>query len=371
MLRVALIGCGKIADEHVSAIRRVPGCGIVGVCDREPLMAQQLSERFGIEPRFVDPATLIDQAQPHVVHITTPPESHFDLARRCLERGCHVYVEKPFTLFEKDARALIAQAERQGLRITVGHDAQFGHAMCRMRALVRSGYLGDGPLHIESHYGYELGDGYARSLLADGNHWVRRLPGLLLQNVISHGIATVAEFLDGSSPRVIAHGFTSPFLRRLGETDIVDELRVIIADEDRATAYFTFSSQLRPALHECRIFGSTNGLVVDQDRETVLALRGARYPSHADRFVPPLSMARQNVSNVMGNARRFLRRDFHMKSGMTHLIEAFYRSIVDGGPPPIPAREILLTASIMETIFGQLALRHAAGIEGRRALASS
>ena len=44
---------------------------------------------------------MLSDAQPDVVHITTPPESHFEIARLCLAAGCHVYVEKPFTLNEQ------------------------------------------------------------------------------------------------------------------------------------------------------------------------------------------------------------------------------------------------------------------------------
>ena len=52
MLRVAVIGCGKIADSHASQIGRIKGCEIVGVYDREPLMAQQLAKRFPIKKAF-------------------------------------------------------------------------------------------------------------------------------------------------------------------------------------------------------------------------------------------------------------------------------------------------------------------------------
>ena len=48
MLRIAIVGCGKIADQHVQAIRRIPGCQIASLCDREILMAKQLGERFGV-----------------------------------------------------------------------------------------------------------------------------------------------------------------------------------------------------------------------------------------------------------------------------------------------------------------------------------
>jgi predicted dehydrogenase len=355
MLKAAIVGCGKIADAHASQIRRIPGCEIVGVCDREPLMARQLSERFPVKQSFTDVTQLLSQGRPDVVHITTPPESHFEIASVCLEHGCHVYVEKPFTVHEEEARALVALANRKGLKLTVGHDDQFSHVARRMRALVQTGYLGGAPVHMESYYCYNLGDPmYARALLGDKQHWVRRLPGGLLHNIISHGVARIAEFLTSDSPQVIAYGFVSPFLKRMNETAIVDELRVIISEGERTTAYFTVSSQMRPSIHQFRIYGPENGLVLDQDHETLIRLRGGKFKSYIDKFVPPALFAGQHLGNLITNARRFLSRDFHMRAGMKHLIESFYESVVQGTPVPIPYREILLTARIMDSIFDQI-----------------
>jgi predicted dehydrogenase len=355
MLRVGIVGCGKIADSHAAQIGRVEGCEIVGVCDSEPLMAQQLYERFPIEGWFGSLLELFDKAKPDVVHITTPADSHFEIARECLERGCHVYVEKPFTVDEGQARQLVALATARSLKLTVGHDDQFRHAARRMRELVKTGFLGSGPVHMESCYGYPLGrNGYGGALLGDKNHWVRRLPGGLLQNIISHGIASIAEYLTEESPRVIAHGFVSESLRRRGETGLIDELRVIIVEECGTTAYFTFSSQIRPALHEFRIYGTRNGIIVDHDQERLIRLKGSRYQSYAEKFIPPIALAGQEVGNAARNMRAFLARDFHSKSGMKYLIEAFYRSVVSGEAPPIPYGEIVRTARVMDTIFGQL-----------------
>jgi predicted dehydrogenase len=301
---------------------------------------------------------LLSGATPDVVHITTPPESHFDIAKLCLEWGCHVYVEKPFTLHAEEAQVLVALANERRLKLTAGHDGQFSHAARRMRALVRSGYLGGPPVHMESYFCYDLGDtAYARALLADKQHWVRKLPGKLLQNIISHGVASIAEFLTSDAPRVIAYGFVSPLLKRMGETQIVDELRAIICEEERTTAYFTFSSQMRPSLHQFRIYGAKNGLILDQDQETLIRLRGNRFKSYVEKFVPPVSMAQQYVGNLMTNLRTFLARDFHMSSGLKYLIESFYNSIVQGTPAPIPYREILLTARIMDRIFDQVCVK--------------
>jgi predicted dehydrogenase len=359
MLKVAIVGCGKIADDHASQIQRIAGCEIVGVCDREPLMAKQLYERFPIKRYYSEVADLLSDARPDVVHITTPPQSHFEISKFCLERGCHVYVEKPFTVHAEDAYRLVALAEEKGLKLTAGHDDQFSNVARRMRALVQNGYLGGIPVHMESCFCYDLSDpAYARALLGDKQHWVRCLPGQLLQNIISHGVARVAEFLTSDAPQVIAYGFVSPLLKSMGETELMDELRVIICEEERTTAYFTFSSQMRPSLHEFHIYGPQNGLIVDQDHELLIKLRGAKFKSYADKFIPPLSLASQLLGNLRTNVRSFLGRDFHMKAGMKCLIESFYDSIVRDAPVPIPYREILLTAKIMDHIFDQLNRRN-------------
>jgi predicted dehydrogenase len=354
MLRVALVGCGKIADDHAMQIQRISGCEIVGACDSEPLMARQLADRFPVHRCFNELNVLLNDAKPDLVHILTPPQSHFEIAKTCLEANCHVYVEKPFTLRETEAAELLALAERRGLKMTAGHDDQFRNAARRMRAFIHEGYLGGPPVHMESYYCYELGGAYVGALLGNKRHWVRRLPGKLLHNIISHGIARIAEFVTSESPQVIAHGFVSPFLKNLGETEIIDELRVIISEPSGLTAYFTFSSQMRPALHQFRIYGPKNGLILDQDQETLIRLRGQRYQSYVEKFVPPFQFASQYLANWKTNVAAFMRSDFHMKSGMKYLIEAFYRSITEGTPVPIPYREILLTSRIMDSIFDQL-----------------
>lgn len=355
MLKVAIVGCGKIADSHAAQIQRIDGCEIVGVCDTEVLMAKQLCDRFPVKRYFSDLNELLNEVHPDVVHITAPPQSHFEIGRQCLEQGCHIFVEKPLTLNTTEAEKLITIANQTDRKLTVGHDAQFSDVAMRMRKLVKSGYLGGAPVHLESSWCYELGDAvYAKALLGDKQHWARTLPGGLLHNIINHGIAKIAEFLTSESPHVIAYGFVSPFLKGLGEDKIVDELRVIICEEQGTTAYFTFSSQMRPSLHQFHIYGPKNGLLLDEDQRILIKLRGDRFKSYAEHFIPPVTQAGQYVANFVRNMRLFLAMDAHMDSGKKHLIESFYRSIIDGAPVPIPYREILLTSRIMDAIFEQV-----------------
>jgi predicted dehydrogenase len=354
MLKVAIVGCGKVADQHVEHILYIPGCEIVGVCDREEIMARQLQERLGIQNYSTEVPALLEKTKPDVVHITTPPQSHYPVGKLCLEAGCHVYIEKPFTLNIAEAEDLIALARRKALHLTVGNNYQFSHVAMRMRQLIEGGYLGGPPVHLESYYCYDLGDiSYAKALLGDRDHWVRKLPGGLLQNIISHGISKITEFLPSDAPEVLAYGFTSPLLKSIGETEIVDELRVIIHD-GATTAYFTFSSQMRPILHQLRLYGPKNGLIMDDNQQMLIKVKGTPYKSYLEQFVPPWSYARQYIANSLDNMRKFLKGNFHMGYGMRVLMQAFYRSITHGTSLPISYREILLTSLIMDEIFSQL-----------------
>lgn len=354
-MRVGIIGCGKIADEHAHAILAAGGAEIVGVCDREELMANQFGERLGVLGRFTDPVEMLRVSVPDVVHITTPPQAHFALGKLCVENGCHVLLEKPFTVTEAEAVELVALAENKGLKLAVGHNHQFSHAAMEMRRLVRGGFLGGPPVHMESIFCYNMRDErYAKALLGDRRHWVRELPGKLLHNVISHGVCKIVEFLNDNNPAVKAEGFSSEFLHRIGQADIVDELRVIIREQGGATAYFTFSSQISPPLHQFRIHGPKNSLWVDYSQQWVLPLRNGGYKSYLNQFVPPVVLGTQFVRNGLRNIGKFLRSQFHEDTGRRRLVKSFYDSIRQGGPVPIPYREIIGTAWIMDRIFQQI-----------------
>jgi predicted dehydrogenase len=354
-LRIAIIGCGKIADQHVLACQRIAGCEVVALCDREVLMAGQLGERFGITACFADAAEMLRVAKPDAVHVTTPPQGHFSLAKQCLEAGSHVYLEKPFTVTALEAEELIRLAESRNLKLTAGHNLQFTLEMLEMRRLVGGGFLGGKPVHLESHFGYDLGDtSYVGPLLGNRKHWVRQLPGQLLHNILSHGIAKLCEFLDDDLVEVIATAQQSPQLQRLGGEEILDELRVLIRDASGTTAFFCFSTQMKPGRNHLRICGPVNSIEVDHASGSLLRHENRSYKSYLTYFAPPLVSARQHFRNARVNFFNFLNGRLHQDSGMKELIERFYQSIQNQSMPPIPYREILLTARLMDEIFDQI-----------------
>jgi predicted dehydrogenase len=374
MIKAAIVGCGKMADQHAVQIQKISSAKLVAVCDAEPLMARQIAERFKVPTWFTDVDEMLASAHPDVVHVTTPPQSHLQIGKKCVAAGASAYIEKPFTLNTADAEELIDLANRKGVKLTAGHNGQFTHAMNEMRRLVSSGFLGGRAVHMESLYCYEFGDAaYAKALLGDTDHWARKLPGSLLQNIMSHGVAKIAEFMKGDNIVVLAHGFSSPFLQEIGQSEIVDELRLIVRDENATTADFTFSSQICPTQHQFRVYGPKRSLVVDDDHQVVLRLDNKEYKSYLRFFVPPVLFAGQYLRNLGRNLTRFAKNDFHLPNdaGLLTLISAFYESVANGAPLPIPYREILLTSRIMDAAFEQMGkqmLAHARNFEpaGRR-----
>jgi predicted dehydrogenase len=354
MLKVALIGCGKIADVHASLIARSPLASLVSCCDSNIMMAKQLAERYNIPGIYDDVFEMIGKQDVDAVHVTTPPQSHFEIGKVCLGNNIHVYMEKPFTVSFREAETLLEIATERGLKVTVGHDIQYTHGMKTLRKLISEGYHGDQIIHLESVFCYDLSDEeYAKSFLLDTGHWVRKLPGGLLQNIMSHGIAKIAEYLGDEEPQIQASSFTSNVMTSAGGENIKDELRAMIKS-GQTTAYFTFSTQMKPSHSRFSLFGNQNGVSVDDDNSVILKLGGKQYKSYANKFFPPLIGAKENASNLIFNLNRFLHRDFHMSHGMYNLINKFYEAILQDRNVPISYREILLTSIIVEKILQQI-----------------
>jgi predicted dehydrogenase len=361
ILRVAIVGCGKIADGHVDEIRKMPEqAETVAVCDREGLMAEQLAARFAIAAHYDNFAQMLERERPDVVHVTTPPQSHAALTLQALAAGCHVYVEKPFALDSAQAAQMLASAESHGRKLTVGYSSLFDPPVLRLRELVAAGVLGE-PLHVESFYGYNLDGPFGKALLADSSHWVHGLPGKLFHNIIDHMLNKIVEFVPDDAPQVTAIARALRPERAGDEHDaMMDELRVLVRGR-RVTGYGTFSSHIRPAAQFVRVYGTRNIAHVDLLARTVTLEASPKLPSAIGRLVPPFEQASALVGQGLSNIGRFLRSDFQYFAGMRRLMSLFFDSIIDDGPVPIAYRDILRIANMMDEIFRQVRGQSPAG----------
>jgi hypothetical protein len=119
------------------------------------------------------------------------------------------------------------------------------------------------------------------------------------------------------------------------------------------TAFFSFSTQVK-GLNQLRVYGPTNSISADIITGSLVRTPNRSYKSYLSYFIPPLSNAREYFRNARRNVTNFLRRRLYQDFGMKELIERFYDSIRLGNPIPIPYRDIVLTAKIMDEIFAQI-----------------
>ncbi len=354
-LKIAIVGCGKIADGHVEEIGKMgERARVVAACDRELLMAEQIAERYGIPACYDDLGRMLAAEKPDVVHLTTPPQSHLALARTCMDAGAHVFVEKPFTLDYADSKALVDHAEKTGKKVTIGYTYLLDQPSLEIRALRREGLLGD-VVHVESFYGYNLGGAFGQALLGDASHWVHDLPGKLFHNTIDHPFSKIIEFIPDDEPEVHAFGHVQRESRHYGDArdHLMDELRVLVRGK-KVTAYITFSAHIRPAAHFVRVYGTKNTLHADYTSRTVTFDANPSLPSAIGRVVPAFEMAARFAREGLKNTKKFARSDFHFFAGLQNLFRSFYDAIELGTELPISYRDILRIAKMMDQIFGQL-----------------
>lgn len=89
-MKAALIGAGSIARQHLACLKTLPGIDLAAICDLSPATAEAAAERYGIGAWFTDHRAMLDKIRPDVVHVTTPPTSHFRLCMDALDAGAHV-----------------------------------------------------------------------------------------------------------------------------------------------------------------------------------------------------------------------------------------------------------------------------------------
>jgi hypothetical protein len=103
-----------------------------------------------------------------------------------------------------------------------------------------------------------------------------------------------------------------------------------------------------------RMYGPAGSLLADIITGSLIRNKNRSYKSYLSYFVPPLKNAWEHFRSLRLNITNFARRRLYQDFGMKELIERFYNSIREGGEPPIPYREIVLTARIMDEIFAQI-----------------
>jgi predicted dehydrogenase len=143
ILRIGVIGYGYWGPNVVRNFHGQEQSRVVAVCDKSQNSLQRVRQAFPDMHTGSDCTELLTSSEIDAIAIVTPVWTHFELAKKALENGKHVFVEKPFTCTTPQAEELIELADRKHLKIMVDHTFLFTGAVKRMKEMIDDGTLGD------------------------------------------------------------------------------------------------------------------------------------------------------------------------------------------------------------------------------------
>lgn len=348
-LRIAILGGGKMAQKHATAIRLQPGTRLVAIGDPF-LTVEEIKERFGADvDGFRDVTALLTTARPDIVHIVTPPHTHFDLARTCLSNGASVYVEKPFALSSREATEILDLAQSKGLRACAAHQVLFQRAgQLYQTHLPMIGQV----IHVESYFSFK-----PVRRRPDGGTPLSAVEQLI--DILPHPVYLMLSALEhGAKPDVV------PEVTAL-DVDSAGDVRAVIRHGGKiATLVVTLRG--RPIESYLRVVGTNGSVTADFILGDIVKSFGPGASAPAV-VLKPFSQSSQKFWGSVGGLWRMLFRRQKSYPGLGELLGLFYTSVRDRTEAPISRATIMNTVSICERISLELHAAHARDEQRARA----
>ncbi len=141
-LRVGLVGCGRIAQTHLQALKQLPEFRLIGVSDIREDVARSVAAQYDC-PAHVDHRRLMDGEVPDAVIVCTPPASHPEIAGHFLDQGVHVLCEKPVAVTLREAEGLVKKADSADRLLMMASKFRYVDDVIKAKGIVDSGILGD------------------------------------------------------------------------------------------------------------------------------------------------------------------------------------------------------------------------------------
>jgi predicted dehydrogenase len=189
-LRVGLVGLGAVAEAHLAGAVGVAGARIVAGADLDPARRAAAAARWDLRG-YADVGEMLERERLDIACILTPARTHRELVSEAARRGVHVLCEKPLAASVDDARVVVADCARNGVKLFYGSTYRFLPAVRRAKQVVDSGELGDIRLLTESFVGGAGVEGW-RDL--GPAHYPLGSPGGGGKGLVDHGIHLVDVF---------------------------------------------------------------------------------------------------------------------------------------------------------------------------------
>jgi len=264
MLKAGVLGAGHLGKIHLKLLQQSERYELVGFYDPSEENAKKVSEEFGYHA-FSSVEDLIDAVD--VVDIVTPTLSHFDCAKIAIEKGCHIFVEKPIANTVLEAEAIRTLASQKHVLGQVGHVERFNPAFTAIKDMIRE------PMFIECHR------------LAEFNPRGTDVPVVL--DLMIHDIDIILSVINSPVKNVHASGVSV-----ISETPDIANARIEF--ENGCVANLTASRISMKNMRKSRFFQRDAYISVDflEKKSEVVRMKNA--PENPDEF----AMILQNAEGV-------------------------------------------------------------------------
>ena len=239
---LGIIGSGRWGINHVRTAYQLLGKNLKFVCDFNPKAAEKITGISTDIPFTTKLEDILENSAINAVIIATPAETHYEVAKKALQKGKNVLVEKPITLITKDAKDLINIAQAKGVKLKVGHVLLFHPAVRKIKGLINNDKIGK----LQYIYSNRLNLGSVRS---EEN---------ILWSFAPHDISVIQYLLDSNPIFIDANG--ADFLQR----NIEDTTITYLSYPDNIHAHI-FVSWLHPFKEQRLVIVGTEGMLVFED----------------------------------------------------------------------------------------------------------
>ncbi len=326
VLRTGVIGTGAISKEHLTFLQASEKSHLVGVCDLSPAAAHYAAQRFQADAAYTDYPKMLAEAQPDVVHILTPPNTHQWIATDCLKAGSHVICEKPITPTYHEFKDLWEIAQACDRHLIEDYNYLFNEPILAINDKIQSGELGD-IQEVEIRVALDVRSG---GRFADENlpNPVHRLPAGVIHDVITHICYLALQYLP-SIDRVAAawsnHGG--------GDLFKYDDLDALIIG-DSVHARLRFSSHTWPECFEVRVRGNKGYIETDLFQPY---LRCVVPRSGGKQLTPLINHFATGVSFATASFKNFRNKIMQKTSyeGLHRFLDLTYTALIDHEPLPV------------------------------------
>ncbi len=329
----AIVGAGAMAREHLVAMKKVVDGEIVAVCDLSPVRAEMTAERYGLAHWFDDMSQMLAETNPHIVHITAPPQAHFPLAKACLEQNIHVICEKPVTVRYADFLALRNLARDRRLMLLENQNYRYHSTIRRLTELRASGAMGD---IVDVQIAVHLNVVAAGSPFVDRNvpHWSLGLKGGVVGDFLTH-MVYVAQLFAGRTGEMCTR-----WEKREADSPLPhDEFRALAQGAD-APIELIFSGRAQPNGFWVRLSGTrmhAEANLFEPPRITLRRQRSGTPPiaTFVDGLAEAAMVAGGTVAGLTRKVAGTARYD-----GLAGFLRASYAALSRDQPPPVSLDEI-------------------------------